>query len=658
MMASGVSIRSSPRFAAGVAAGLLGGALLSSSCSDHPGPGSLGSAPLRVYGLQLHLHGSLSEGPASMAAHDAAAAALAPAVDVLWWTDHSWRVHGYTYVDGFDFEQGLSNDELVPRQPSIDELERIERTQTRSARPEELAALGIEREVSSKKGWHRRQLADQPALAHVEVSAERARAGERSLRIEAVSDGPRSRTVALDFHADRRRHIASLASGVKLRLSVWAETTDPNARVVLALDLSQQTPDLRVRLEYSMSASGDGRELGAPSTTDLPSPGDGETTRLIRIPVHLMPGQWNDLEFDLSADAIAHDLGGADNSLAGITLRVDVRRRAAAVFFVDEFEIVRERKGDPLFAWARHRASELSNDDRVHHVGQEISFGAHLNAYGADLPLLDPALNPNGLSASEAVAFAHRHGGLVSLNHFFGVEVGLSRSTTPESLERLSKRMDELVSQRAYGVDLLEVGYRERGRDLAAYLESWDRLSEGGVYATGIGVSDSHDARRGWSQGPNNFITWVYARSRNQGDLLEGLRAGRAYFGDPNRFGGRIELGIPDVADMGAVIRRGREESVVEARVSGLRDGQRVFWVEDGLRVEARRPNEGTFVDRRRVSAEPGIDFLRLEVHDEEGPVALSNPIYWTRGDGPKLPPWRAASKRRALVAPDAATPP
>ena len=34
-----------------------------------------------------------------------------------------------------------------------------------------------------------------------------------------------------------------------------------------------------------------------------------------------------------------------------------------------------------------------------------------------------------------------------------------------------------------------------------------------GIALVGIGVSDSHDAESGWTEGPNNFITWIYADS-------------------------------------------------------------------------------------------------------------------------------------------------
>ena len=75
--------------------------------------GTIDDAP-SIYGVQLHVHGSTSEGRASMRGQNAAARALGGAVDVIWWSDHDWRIANHTYVTDFGFEQGMSEIELVP----------------------------------------------------------------------------------------------------------------------------------------------------------------------------------------------------------------------------------------------------------------------------------------------------------------------------------------------------------------------------------------------------------------------------------------------------------------------------------------------------------------------------------------------------------------
>ena len=62
------------------------------------------SAPenLKAVSVQMHLHGSMSEGTGSMRGANVQAKKLN--LDVLWWTDHDWRIAYHTYADGYDFE--------------------------------------------------------------------------------------------------------------------------------------------------------------------------------------------------------------------------------------------------------------------------------------------------------------------------------------------------------------------------------------------------------------------------------------------------------------------------------------------------------------------------------------------------------------------------
>lgn len=622
-----------------------------------------------VYALALHVHGSLSEGPASMAAHDAATRESAAPVDVIWWTDHSWRIRGHTYLDRFDFEQGLTSRFDVPRSPTRPELDRIDDEAAGVATPLELARLGIEARETATASWVTARGIRPPAASDVGASDVRAFAGQRSLRLAARSGEADWQGVALALRSDRRRHLAPLAAGARLRLAVWPEALGRDTRLVVRAVLSQQPGHGPARIDWTLR--GPGQEEGPPglevSESKTPS---GAGVRIARLAEDVRAGAWNELELDLSALAREAELGGADASLQRVELRLEVRGDAAAVVFVDELEIVRAQMGDPLFAWQAGRAAELSEEAadgrRIqHHVGQEISYAAHLNAYGGRVPLVDLSERPNGLTPGEAVSFTHAHGGIVSLNHPFGIEFALARSTTPQALARLAEHMRDLAARRAHGVDLLEVGYRARGRDLQAHLDLWDTLSRAGVFVTGVGTSDTHDARQGWANGPNDFVTWVHARSSSQEDLIEGLLAGRAFFGDPARFGGRIELAVPGRGDMGAVIARGadalRSVDAVEARVSGLRAGQRVVWVEDGERIEAGEGvgerggagagSSGGWRGEHRLRS-PGAGFVRLEVHDEEGPVALSNPIYFVAGDAEGVPAARDPERRGAMLYP------
>jgi predicted metal-dependent phosphoesterase TrpH len=120
-----------------------------------------------------------------------------------------------------------------------------------------------------------------------------------------------------------------------------------------------------------------------------------------------------------------------------------------------------------------------------HHVGLEVSYyGRHITGFGVDVPIPDYAgLLPNGLSSEEVVSHIHRHGGLACLAH-------------PPRTD-LDGTADALAERRLFGADLMEVAHG--GAGLVDRLQLWDRLAARGVIVTGIGVSDAHSAKAGWT---------------------------------------------------------------------------------------------------------------------------------------------------------------
>ena len=256
------------------------------------------------------------------------------------------------------------------------------------------------------------------------------------------------------------------------------------------------------------------------------------------------------------------------------------------------------------------------------------------------------------MATGEAVELAHAHGGIVSLNHFFGMDTTAIDHNLPTARQSFDRRVKRLIELRAYGADLLEVGYRARGHGLPAFLELWDRLSAAGIFITGVGVSDSHDNEVGWLEGPNNFITWVYAASPTQEDLIEGLQAGRAFFGDPTRFDGRLDIDSAEGGRMGQVLFVGDAGTTLTYRAAGLRPGQEIRIVRDGRVAERLTPSGASFEHSERIAGgEPG--FVRLEVVDDQGPVALSNPIYLLSEQLPGgTPPARRQARFRSEKAP------
>ncbi|MCS5637287.1 MAG: CehA/McbA family metallohydrolase, partial [Myxococcota bacterium] len=429
------------------------------------------------------------------------------------------------------------------------------------------------------------------------------------------------------FDASRRRHIASLASGVRLRLSVLPVRLDPGARIIVRVGLSQASPRRGVRMDYVLFLDSSSPGPPPPSRERVEIEGADREVDVVTVPVPTTAGLWNDWVLDLSQDAEALGVGGGDNALVSLSLLLEVRGRARAEAYFDSLVIERERVGPPLFAEAKRLAGKLVDDELMHHVGQEISYAAHLNAYGPGVPLADLAAHPHGYTPEEAVAFVHEHGGLVSLNHYFGVMFDQRIADSPRAGPYFDAALERLIANRAYGVDLLEVGYRARGYGLDGYLALWDGLARAGIRLVGVGVSDSHDAHLGWAEGPNNFITWVYARSDSQADLLAGLEAGRAYFGDPTRFDGELDIRAKGGGRMGDRLVRAPGPLELTFHAQGLREGQSIRLVGDGVSL-GEFESKGPDWSRRAVVDVQGPTFLRFEVLEAGRAVALSNPLY------------------------------
>ena len=552
-----------------------------------------------VYGVQMHLHGSMSEGPGSMRGHNVIARRLNGAVDVLWWTDHDWRIAAHTYLEEFDFEDSLVAWNTVP-------------------------TAGGARQVRAE--W--KQLAETPAPRSVSArfSTDAPRLGKGSFSVAVVANGGDWQRVAYRLETEQKRHIASLASDVRLHLALRPRQFGPNARLVVRVLLSQQPPDYRGRIDYVFTGSGG---LVA-STRMLDETSEGFPIKVAAITKPLETGRWNDVVMNVSQDAEKYGLGGVDNSMAEIVVSVEARNGARCEIGLDAFRIERETIGDPLFQREKAMARTLDGKT-VNHVGLEISYAAHMNVYGASMPLPDFSAHPGGFDHRAAVKFAHEHGGIVALAHMFGPggRGGIRDRFKPPFRARFQRIRRAVRGERGYGADMIEIGYRERFFGIDAFVEVWDELSAEGVYITGTGVSDSHSNTKGWLTGPNNFITWVYAASSSQEDLAAGLVAGRAFFGDPTRFDGRMDITTHEGFHMGQVVATDKPAHVVRFFVDGVRPGQRVRLIRNGAALGDFKA-DGRKFERSESIAIQGRTFVRIELYDGDGPFALSNPLYFT----------------------------
>ena len=117
----------------------------------------------------------------------------------------------------------------------------------------------------------------------------------------------------------------------------------------------------------------------------------------------------------------------------------------------------------------------------------------------------------------------HDAAGLASYNHMYGSGFGSALTTAKQEALRTSVT-STLVANAAFGVDILEVGYRVRGGvSLARYLSAWDVCSRNALFLTGNGVSDSHEGT--WIGNQCNFVTTALADDRTVNSLVGALAA-------------------------------------------------------------------------------------------------------------------------------------
>ena len=585
---------------------------LSLACSPEPAPIEFSG----VYSVQLHVHGSFSEGIGSIDSHSHEASELG--VDVIWWSDHDFRVASHRHVTRFGFEawkEPIDRNESWKVRP---DRYRSEKTKGLSPIVQELADVSADFVAGSGSDS----------------------GGNRALQIIARGESEPFRSYLYSFEADRAVGRRPLASEVSIELAILVDEWGPNARPVIEIGLSAHPPRQGLPFEpYTLRYF-------------LAEPGSESYRRgtTFFVPVPVRGDGWNDYRLEITRDAVRGFpfLDGEDNSLHSIAIGVEVRRGARVAARFDDLRIEQDRSGNAAFAYQRvvidRVASTYPGLQQLQ--GVEISHaGPHLNEFSPEPLLLDfDALledsdrtfgaatisDPRSFSrfvASRAVDGAHGRGGIVSYNHPFGVGFG-DRGTRRKRQDVLAK----LVASQLYGADLLEVGYRARGgNDLTDHLWLWDQLAIEGLKKVGIGVSDSHGgpAQR-WRDAPNNFVTWIHSSSPSRADLLDGLRAGRAFFGDISQFDGRLDLRTDSGGRMGDTVAA-VDAAEISIEIEGLHSGDSIQVVETGVPTICYTADGSSFHRRHALELSRGHDgFLRVEVYGADGVAKVfSNPIYF-----------------------------
>lgn len=551
------------------------------AASSEPSPPA-GSPNRRPISMAMHIHASFSEGIASYAAH--LDQASRNNVDVVWWTDHDFRVaaHDYRRVVHFDGEEELEGHLAWNWSAST------EGTLTASAADF----------VDSPHGM------DDPPKA---------------LRLTATGDG-------IFWYAGTAwnwTHTGNI-SDTTLHLDVLPESAGTDAILIIEIALSHHPatggrPAGQYALRYRVGAA-EGRAHstdGLLGTVDLPA----------------APGQWRRLTLPLVEDVrrLWPDLVAGDNSLRGLRLGVHVTGSAQGSFVVDRLVFDRARRagqaGEDLRAEVL-RAYEGRFPGVTHHRAYEVSLVRHLNWFGGDqtLPAFPtPPYRNNDVGRTERmVDFLHSHGGIVSWNHPLDVE-------SRESLARL------MVERNNLGADLVEIGRAP----LDDHLWVLDVAARNAVFFTAVGVTDDHNGTD-WRGAAERHITYVWASSTDRDDLVDALRAGRAWFTDLARYRGALDIEVDGRSAMGAVVVTSAAELNVRLLATDLPAGAALEVITGTVdlagvadltpatrttRISARQLRQGW----HDLRVEPGAGaYVRTQVRGGDGRIlGVGNPAWF-----------------------------
>lgn len=470
-----------------------------------PGSGADGSP----VSMAMHLHAAFSEKTASFEAHLSEARRLG--VDVLWWTDHDFRVNAHGYRDAVGFD-GLSEDGAVP----VQGWEWVE---------EREGDLGVA-EATFVDEPHS---PDEPG---------------RAMRLVAGAAGSAPATLWFHGEAANLRYSTCLAD-TTVELDVFPYALSGSSRLVIEIQSSFHParagrPAGRYVVRYEL---GEGSPSAEPGRS---LEGDG----LVGVvELTAQAHQWRRLALRPVDDiaALWPDLVAGDNSL--VHLRIGARSAGdRADVVVDRLRFHRAEREGRASLDLRRRILEayVGEFPQVRqYESLEVSLTRHMNWFGGDLMMprypgdivqrdFDPDL------AWSVADLIHSNGGLVSWNHPLG------KMYQPQTKEDLAAIV---VRSNALGCDVVEVG---NNPDIDEMLWVFDVACSHGIFFTASGVSDDHTAED-WMDQKHNYLTHVWAPSVELPDVMGALRSGRSWFARAE-WRGTFDIEAGGVDAMGGVI--------------------------------------------------------------------------------------------------------
>ena len=596
--------------------------------------GSLGNAPSAAaasidgaFSMAMHIHSSFSEGAGTMDGH--LNQATANGVDVIWWTDHSWRMQAVAHAPNVVHFTSLTTEKPTGQQP-------IKWTTHKTGSLTTASTGGI---------------ASTPASPLDPVA-------KGSLRVAAQSKGTA---------------LASFGFLLKGNRTPWRTNLTQQQLAVEVMPVSiGRDGFLQITVETSNHPAINGRTGGKYTLQyqigGTQAPGTIVVNGLVAtVSVACVPNQWNSLALTPQNDIAAAwpDLDSRDFTLFNLTFAAVSRKRALASGFFDYLRFNRGSAGEVALSVQDQMMTDYASRYPLvtQHHGTEVSdLTPHVNWFGGNVALPDTtgqtARTWSQWLAQTVIPAIHTSGGLASYNHPFGSSGGAALPVS--SMDALTSSVATgILTNGALGADIIEVGYQMRaGVDLAHHAAVWDICSRNALFLTGNGVTDDHDGNNWYSMRPNNWTTSAWAADTQESSLLDALRAGRCWFNSLSGYQGALDLVADTTCPMGSVSVSDLLSRSLQITATAVPTGGKVEVVQGGVdyagtadpratsAVVATVPADalvgGTFALPVDTSAS---SFVRTQVRDSTGKVvAMSNPLWLLRDAPPSgVPDPRAA---------------
>jgi hypothetical protein len=580
--------------------------------------------------MAMHIHSAFSEQYGSMQGH--LLQAQQNAVDVIWWTDHDYRMSGLTYRKTVHFTS------LTAEQPAAGEGRPWDWQLQRSGELSTGSTGGIVTSPCSPL--------DPVVGGSLAVSAESTSASAAMLGFYADAN-----------QADWNYHCSLL--GQTLSIEVLPSSISGSAYLEL-LVTSSYHPAAGGRLAGNYVVSYRFGGAGTPGTRSVSG-----LNGVVNVAV--TQGQWNSIVVTPAADiaALWPDMDSRDFGLYQLNLNAVSTGGVASGNF-DYLRFTRSSGELQLSTQPEMMAAYAASFPKVQQLqALEISLTVpHINWFGSGVVLTDyGSITAAKQSVYQAflegtvVPQIHAAGGLVSYNHPYGAGAGkaLPKATQDQKMATLAAAT---LVDHALGSDILEVGYPLRaGVDLAHHVGLWDVLSRNGMFLTGNGPTDDH-VGTDWLRSGNNWFTSVWAASSAESALLQALVAGRSWCGSLPWFRGGLDLLVDGVCPMGSVSISTLAARQLQVIATGLPTNgvlQVLQGAVDYAGTSSPTPNTSVIATYSTADLASGavalpIDngvssFVRTQVLDSAGTVvALSNPAWLLREAPPGgIPAPRAA---------------